>query len=79
MNDVSDGPATKNPRGRPRKGPVQRAASYGSAAAEGDESSPEPTPANMRIGTQGIDLGTMDTSGEDAHKEPDSELDEFIV
>jgi ATP-dependent DNA helicase MPH1 len=68
--------ANEKPSGRPR---IQSATSYGSAAAEGSESSPEPTPANMRIGTQGIDLGTMDTSGEDEDEEPDSELDEFIV
>ena len=79
VDDTNDSPAAKKPRGRPPKKPVQRATSYGSAAAEGDESSPEPTPANMRIGTQGIDLGTMDTSGEDEDEEPDSELDEFIV
>ena len=73
-------PATKKPRGRPRKKRnVQRSTSYGSAAAEGNESSPEPTPANMRIGTQGIDLGSMDTSGEDDDEQPESELEDFIV
>ena len=71
--------ATKKPRGRPRKKPIRRATSYGSAAAEGEKSSPEATPANMRIGTQGIDLGTMDASGEDEDEEPDSELEEFVV
>ncbi|KAK4499186.1 hypothetical protein PRZ48_009699 [Zasmidium cellare] len=72
-------PAPK-PRGRPKKKqPVQRTTSYGSSAKEGDESSPEPTPADMRIGTQGIDLGSRDTSGEDEDEEPDSELEEFIA
>jgi ATP-dependent DNA helicase MPH1 len=78
-NGPTNLPAVKNPRGRPPKKTIQRAKSYGLAAAEGNESSPEPTPANMRIGTQGIDLGTMDTSGEDEDEESDSELDEFIV
>lgn len=68
------------PRGRPRK-KVQRTESCGSMAVEGDESSPEPTPANMRIGTQGIDLGSADTSGEDAAEdaEMDSDLDGFLA
>lgn len=79
VDETLNSPAAKKPRNRPRKKTVQRATSYGSAAAEGDESSPEPTPANMRIGTQGIDLGTMDTSGEDEEEEADSELDAFIV
>lgn len=33
----------------------------------------------MRLGTQGIDLGSEDTSGEDEDEEPDSELADFIV
>jgi ATP-dependent DNA helicase MPH1 len=33
----------------------------------------------MRIGTQGIDLGSQDTSGDDEDEQPDSELDEFVV
>jgi len=67
-------------RGRPRKKrEIQRTTSYGSAAMEGDESEPEPTPANMRIGTQGIDLGSRDTSGEDDDEEPNSELENFIA
>ncbi|KAF2717418.1 P-loop containing nucleoside triphosphate hydrolase protein [Polychaeton citri CBS 116435] len=71
---------SKKPQGRPRqKKAIQRATSYGSAAAEGDESEPEPTPADMRIGTQGIDLGSNDTSGEDDAEEHDSELDDFVV
>lgn len=70
----------KTPRARPRKKQaMQRAASYGSAAMEGDESEPEPTPADMRIGTQGIDLGSRDTSGEEDDEEPDSELDAFVA
>ena len=77
--EPTDSPAAKQPR-RPRKKIIHRTTSYGSAAVEGDESSPEPTPADMRIGTQGIDLGTMDTSGEDEEDdEPDSDLEEFIV
>lgn len=73
-------PKAKKPRGRPRKQQaLQRTASYGSAAMEGEESEPEPTPANMRIGTQGIDLGSHDTSGEDNEDEHDSELDDFVV
>lgn len=72
--------AAPKPRGRPRKKqPIQRATSYGSLAGEGAESSPEPTPADMRIGTQGIDLGSRDTSGEEEDEEPDSELEEFIA
>ncbi|KAF7193457.1 ATP-dependent DNA helicase mph1 [Pseudocercospora fuligena] len=70
---------TAKPRGRPRKKqPVQRANSYGSGADEGESSEPEPTPDNMRIGTQGIDLGSRDTSGEDEEEEPDSEDQAFI-
>lgn len=70
----------KKPRAPPRrKQPIRRATSYGSAAMEGDESEPEPTPADMRIGTQGIDLGSRDTSGEDDDEEPDSELEAFIA
>ncbi|KAJ8611827.1 hypothetical protein MRB53_037740 [Persea americana] len=53
----------------------------GSSAAEADASSPEPTPADLRIPTQGIDLGSRDTSGEDNEdeEEPDSELAAFIA
>jgi len=47
---------------------------------EAESSSPEPTPADMRLGTQGIDLGSGDTSGSDAPDgEPDSELADFVV
>jgi len=46
---------------------------------EGEDSEPEPTPADMRIGTQGIDLGSRDTSGEDDDEEPDSELEAFVA
>ncbi|KAK3666243.1 3'-5' DNA helicase [Elasticomyces elasticus] len=71
----------KKPRGRPprEKQSIQRATSYNSVAMEGDESEPEPTPADMRIGTQGIDLGSRDTDGEDQDEEPDSELEAFIA
>ena len=67
------------PRNRAKKKPLQRATSHGSTAVEGDESEPEPTPADMRIGTQGIDLGSRDTDGEDEEEEPDSELEDFVV
>nr|POF07834.1 atp-dependent dna helicase mph1 [Quercus suber] len=63
---------------RPKQN-LQRWASSGSAAMEAAESSPEPTPADMRIGTQGIDLGSRDTSGEDEEEEMDSDLDAFIA
>jgi ATP-dependent DNA helicase MPH1 len=68
-------------RGRPRKAASPRPlVTYLSSAQEGDESSPEPTPADMRIGTQGIDLGSRDTSGEDNDEDDsDSELDGFIA
>jgi ATP-dependent DNA helicase MPH1 len=71
----------KKPRGRPAKKqtPARQRNNYGFDAMEGEESSPEPTPANMRIGTQGIDLGSHDTSGEEDEEEPDSELDAFVA
>jgi ATP-dependent DNA helicase MPH1 len=75
-------PKAKKPRARPaakKISPAQRACHYGSDAMEGAESSPEPTPANMRIGTQGIDLGSNDTSGEEDEEEPDSELEAFVA
>jgi ATP-dependent DNA helicase MPH1 len=75
-------PKAKKPRARPapkKKAPTPRANHYGSDAMEGAESSPEPTPANMRIGTQGIDLGSNDTSGEEDEEEPDSELEAFVA
>ncbi|KAK4550141.1 hypothetical protein LTR36_003108 [Oleoguttula mirabilis] len=80
VNPLPAAKPTKKPRGRPRKKQaVQHTTSYGSAAVEGDESEPDPTPADMRIGTQGIDLGSRDTSGEEDDEEPDSELDAFIA
>lgn len=75
-------PKAKKPRGRPaakKQTPARQTNHYGSDAMEGEESSPEPTPANMRIGTQGIDLGSHDTSGEEDDEEPDSELDAFVA
>jgi ATP-dependent DNA helicase MPH1 len=74
-------PKAKKPRGCPAKKqtPARQRNNYGSDAMEGEESSPEPTPANMRIGTQGIDLGSHDTSGEEDDEEPDSELDAFVA
>jgi ATP-dependent DNA helicase MPH1 len=78
--ELPTAPPAKKPRGRPRKANgSKRTASFGSAAAEGDESSPEPTPAHLRIGTQGIDLGSRDTSGEEEDEQPDSELEKFVV
>jgi ATP-dependent DNA helicase MPH1 len=74
--------AARAPRTAPKKVvPPRPVVSYHSSAQEADESSPEPTPADMRIGTQGIDLGSRDTSGEDndGEEEPDSELDAFIA
>jgi ATP-dependent DNA helicase MPH1 len=74
--------AASAPRGRPRKPASPRPViTYNSSAQEAEESSPEPTPADMRIGTQGIDLGSRDTSGEDNDDdaESDSELDGFIA
>jgi ATP-dependent DNA helicase MPH1 len=73
------GSAPKKPRGRQKKNAKQRVYAHGSDAMEGDDSEPEPTPADMRIGTQGIDLGSRDTSGEEEDEEPDSELDAFIA
>ncbi|KAI5366481.1 putative helicase, P-loop containing nucleoside triphosphate hydrolase [Septoria linicola] len=72
------------PRGRPRKKQaIQRAPSYGDAAAEGEESSPVRTPAALRIATQimnGEDLGSRDTSGEEGEEEqPDSDDQAFLA
>lgn len=51
-----------------------------SSDMEGASSSPEPTPANMRIATQGINIGSDDTLGaDDSEGEPDSELQDFVV
>ncbi|KAK3066813.1 3'-5' DNA helicase [Teratosphaeriaceae sp. CCFEE 6253] len=71
----------KNPPGRPRKTQnLQRAASHGSAAMEGNsDSEPEATPADMRLATQGIELGSEDTDGEDRDEQPDSEDEAFIA
>lgn len=68
------------PRGRPRKN-VQRTTSFGSMAGEGDESSPEPTPTDMRVAQQDIELGSQDTSGDDApdDNEMDSEMEGFLA
>lgn len=49
------------------------------AAAEGISSSPAPTDPRMAMPSQGINLGTSDTSGEDQEEEADSELEDFIV
>lgn len=71
---------TPKPRGRPRK--QAQAPRNNSSDMEGSSSSPEPTPAALRLGTQGIDLGSADTSGdeaENAEEEQDSELEDFVV
>lgn len=73
---LNAGTTTAKPR---KKKVLRRSISHGSAAMEGNESSPQPTPADMRIGTQGIDLGSRDTSGEDNDDEADSELEAFIA
>ncbi|KAI5236867.1 P-loop containing nucleoside triphosphate hydrolase protein [Aureobasidium subglaciale] len=73
-------PAAKTPK--PRGRPKQQVPRRNSSDMEGSDSSPEPTPAHLRLGTQGIDLGSADTSGEEGHSqddEPDSELDDFVV
>jgi ATP-dependent DNA helicase MPH1 len=70
---------TPKPRGRPKK---QAPTTRNSSDMEGASSSPEPTPAHLRLATQGIDLGSADTSGEEGHDhedEADSELDDFVV
>jgi ATP-dependent DNA helicase MPH1 len=70
---------TPKPRGRPKK---QASTTRNSSDMEGASSSPEPTPAHLRLATQGIDLGSADTSGEEGHDhedEADSELDDFVV
>ncbi|KAK0798389.1 3'-5' DNA helicase [Friedmanniomyces endolithicus] len=73
-------PDVTKSRGRPpHEQPAQRTMSHSSATMEGAESEPEPTPGDMRIGTQGIDIRSTDTSGEDDGDEPDSELDAFIA
>lgn len=73
-------PKAKTPRGRqPKKRPAPCQTAYGSDAMEGEESSPEPTPADMRISTPGIDLGSHDTSGEEEEEQADSELDDFVA
>lgn len=66
--------AKSKPRGRAPR------ARRNSSDMEGDESEPEPTPGDMRLPTQGVDLGSDDTVGEDEDdEEPDSELAEFVV
>ncbi|THX83083.1 P-loop containing nucleoside triphosphate hydrolase protein [Aureobasidium pullulans] len=74
-------PVAKTPKSRGR--PKKQAPTRNSSDMEGSASSPEPTPAHMRLGTQGIDLGSADTSGEEGHgmeeDEADSELDDFVV
>ncbi|KAF4552620.1 ATP-dependent DNA helicase mph1-like protein [Elsinoe fawcettii] len=55
-----------------------------SSAMEAASSSPPPTPADMRLPSQGIALGDEDTSGDDAPQatgdwRDDSELDGFVV
>jgi ATP-dependent DNA helicase MPH1 len=85
--------AVAKPRRRQKAQPSStRRARVNSSDMEGSSSSPEPTPANMRLGTQGIDLGSDDTSAgeqeeernghnddDDEDEEADSELDDFVV
>lgn len=94
-DDETDLPVLSVPRKqapRPRKTPVKptkvpakpnrapRGARQNSSDMEGDESEPEATPANMRLATQGIDLGSEDTMDEwHNDEEPESELAEFVV
>jgi len=68
--DLPAPPPQKKPRGRPKKATTQprTTSNYNDDAmdaAEGADSSPPPTDPRMRIGTQGIDLGSEDTEGED--------------
>ncbi|OQN97795.1 hypothetical protein B0A48_16116 [Cryoendolithus antarcticus] len=69
------------PRARPQaKKPAAHRGTNRSSDMEGSESSPEPTPAHLKLGTQGIDLGSRDTSGEDNDDvEADSDLEQFVV
>lgn len=62
-----------------KKTPATRKASYGVDAEEGISSSPDPTPAEYAVATQGIELGSRDTSGEEEEEEPDSEDQAFIA
>lgn len=62
-----------------KKTPAGRNTSYGDDAQEGASSSPEPTPAEYAMATQGIDLGSRDTSGEEEEEEMDSEMEAFIA
>ncbi|KAK6435251.1 3'-5' DNA helicase [Oleoguttula sp. CCFEE 5521] len=69
------------PRAQPqaKKSNASRRAAL-SSDMERSESSPEPTPAHLKLGTQGIDLGSRDTSGEDNdNDEADSDLEQFVV
>lgn len=50
-----------------------------SSAMEAHSSSPAQTPADMRLRSQAVDLGSGDTSGEDEPEEHDSELADFVV
>ena len=73
-------PSSPKPRGRTRKKAQHTTSVNPDMAGEGDESSPEPTPADMRIRSQGIDLGSVDTSGEDEEEGVmDSELEGFLA
>lgn len=72
----------KKARGRPKKNATPRfrtANVQAMDAMEGVSSSPPATDPRMRIGTQGIDLGSEDTEGEDEEEVLDSDLRDFIV
>ncbi|KAG8627092.1 hypothetical protein KVT40_004575 [Elsinoe batatas] len=66
------------------KGRARPALPRNSSAMEAASSSPPPTPADMRLPSQGIALGEEDTSGDDAPAGTndwmhDSDLDGFVV
>jgi ATP-dependent DNA helicase MPH1 len=73
----------KQTRGRPKKTPTATRVSAlldGGDAMEGVSSSPPPTDPRMNVlGTQGIDIGSEDTNGEDETEVVDSDLLDFIV
>jgi len=85
--DLPAPPPQKKPRGRPKKATTQprTTSNYNDDAmdaAEGADSSPPPTDPRMRIGTQGIDLGSEDTEGEDEDEglgAISSDLLDFVV
>ncbi|KAF2224938.1 hypothetical protein BDZ85DRAFT_317557 [Elsinoe ampelina] len=76
--------AAPKPRASAAKGRGRPALQRNSSAMEAASSSPPPTPADMRLPSQGIALGEEDTSGDDAPEGTndwmhDSDLDGFVV